>query len=94
MDIEENQAVITHELLPEIIGEYSQMVSVFQNLIANAIKYRSRETPQIHISTQNESDHWLFLVEDNGIGIEPEYFEHVFQIFRRLHTQTNTKGRA
>jgi PAS domain S-box-containing protein len=92
IDIEENQAVITQEPLPEIVGDYSQMVRVFQNLIGNAIKYRREEKPRIHVRTRKEPDHWLFSVEDNGIGIEPEYFGQVFQIFRRLHTQDEYGG--
>jgi len=90
--IDENQAIITRKSLPEIQSDYGQMVQLFQNLIGNALKYRSEETPEIHISALKEDDNWLFSVEDNGIGIESEYFEQIFQIFRRLHTHDEHKG--
>ena len=90
--IEENNAIITTESLPVISADYSQMVQVFQNLISNAIKYRSQETPQIHVSSQKQDYHWQFSVKDNGIGINPDYYEQVFQIFRRLHTRDEYEG--
>lgn len=90
--IEKNHAIITRDPLPEIHVDYSQMVQVFQNLIENAIKYRSKKTPNIHISAKKDSEKWLFGVKDNGIGIEPEYFHQVFQIFSRLHTQYEYAG--
>jgi PAS domain S-box-containing protein len=90
--IEENNATITKKSLPKICADYYQMVQVFQNLIGNAIKYRSEEKPQILISAQKEDDHWLFSVEDNGIGIESDYYEQVFKIFRRLHNHDEYEG--
>ncbi len=90
--IEENNAIITTESLPVISADYSQMVQVFQNLISNAIKYRGQETPQIHVSSQKQDYHWQFSVKDNGIGINPDYYEQVFQIFRRLHTRDEYEG--
>lgn len=92
IDIEKNQAIIKREPLPEIHADYSQMVQVFQNLVGNALKYRSDEKPEIFISTKKEHDHWLFAVKDNGIGIESEYFPQIFQIFRRLHTHDEYEG--
>jgi light-regulated signal transduction histidine kinase (bacteriophytochrome) len=68
------------------------MVQVFQNLISNAIKYRRQETPQIQIFSQKQDYKWQFSIKDNGIGIKPDYFEQVFQIFRRLHTHDEYKG--
>ncbi len=90
--IEENEAVIIWESLPNIQADYRQMVQLFQNLIGNALKYRSMETPQVHISAVKENNYWLFSVEDNGIGMEAEYFEQVFQIFRRLHSSDEYEG--
>ncbi len=90
--IEENQANITKEPLPHIYADYTQMVQLFQNLIVNAMKYRSDEPPQIFISTQKEDDHWIFSVEDNGIGIDPQYGEQIFRIFRRLHGHDEYEG--
>ena len=90
--IEKNQANITKESLPHICADYSQMVQLFQNLIGNALKYRSNESPQIFISSRKEDDHWLFSVEDNGIGIDPQYNDQIFRIFRRLHTHDEYEG--
>lgn len=90
--IEKNDTVITKEGLPVIFGDYSQMVQVFQNLIGNAIKYRSKKTPKIQIYSKKEDDYWLFSIKDNGIGIESEYFDHIFQIFKRLHTPDEYEG--
>src|SRR4051812_47810946 len=69
------------------------LVQIFQNLIANAIRYaKPGEAPSIHVSaTTNESGH-VFTVEDNGIGIEPEYHERVFGVFKRLHTDSAGTG--
>lgn len=90
--IEKNDVVIIKEGLPVIFGDYSQMVQVFQNLIGNAIKYRSKKTPKIQIYSKKEDDYWLFSIKDNGIGIESEYFDHIFQIFKRLHSHDEYEG--
>lgn len=92
INIEENHAVISKEPLPVIFADYSQMVRVFQNLIGNAIKYRTKKTPKIHISAVKEDKYWLFGIKDNGIGIEPEYTNKIFDIFRRLHTKEEYDG--
>jgi light-regulated signal transduction histidine kinase (bacteriophytochrome) len=68
------------------------MVQIFQNLIDNALKYRSKETPQILISARKEDKQWLFSVEDNGIGIDPKYADRIFMIFKRLHTNEEYEG--
>lgn len=90
--IEENDAVITRDSLPVIFADYSQMVQIFQNLIGNALKYRSKKTPNIHISIGAKDNHWLFAVKDNGIGIESEFTDKIFDIFRRLHTNDEYEG--
>jgi signal transduction histidine kinase len=90
--IEDNQAVIFRESLPHIRADFGQLVRVFQNIIGNALKYRSEKSPQIHISVQMEDENWLFKVEDNGIGIELNYFEEIFKIFRRLHNRDEYNG--
>ena len=92
MAIDENNAVITHETLPTIYGNEKSMVQLFQNLIGNAIKYRSEETPQIHISAKKQENQYIFSVKDNGIGIEPKYLEQIFTIFKRLHTHDKYDG--
>ena len=82
--IKENGAIVTNDELPFIKGDESQLIRLFQNLIGNAIKFRSEESPRIHISFQTIPDYWQISVKDNGIGINPEYNERIFQIFQRL----------
>ena len=83
--IRDSGAEITSGDLPIVYGDRAQLVQVFQNLIGNAIKYRSSESPQIHVSAAPEGRFWRLSVKDNGIGIEPQYSERVFGIFKRLH---------
>jgi PAS domain S-box-containing protein len=85
--IEENGAQITWDPLPTVHAHEIRLVQLLQNLIGNAIKYRSAEPPEIHVSAQRGPEEWLFSVKDNGIGIEPEYSQQVFGIFKRLHGQ-------
>jgi len=77
--IRESGAVITHDPLPTAAVEPSQMVQVFQNLLGNAIKFRSQRAPAIHVGAQRHEDGWRFSVRDNGIGIERQYFERIFR---------------
>jgi chemotaxis family two-component system sensor kinase Cph1 len=65
---------------------------LLQNLIGNAIKFRSDRPPEIRVAAQRQEGHWLFSVKDNGIGIEPQYSERIFQIFQRLHTRRTYPG--
>ena len=90
--IEENQAIITNKDLPTVRADASQLVLVFQNLLANAIKFRGQDLPIVHVSAQDREREWLFSVQDNGIGIEPQYAERVFVIFQRLHTRVEYPG--
>jgi light-regulated signal transduction histidine kinase (bacteriophytochrome) len=90
--IQENNATISHENLPTVRADSSQMTRLFQNLIGNAIKFRSEHKPKIHISANNLDGTCHFSVRDNGIGIEPQYFERIFVIFQRLHTRTEYPG--
>ena len=83
--ITENQAVIACEDLPEVSGEFGRLAQLFQNLIGNAIKYRSQEAPVIRIAASVQDRRWLFSIADNGVGIEPRYSEQIFGVFRRLH---------
>jgi light-regulated signal transduction histidine kinase (bacteriophytochrome) len=83
--IEESGATVTRSHLPSIMGDRAQLVQLFQNLIGNAIKYRSERTPQVRVSGERRADHWVISVEDNGMGIEQEYLLTIFQAFRRLH---------
>jgi light-regulated signal transduction histidine kinase (bacteriophytochrome) len=86
--IEQNGARVTWEALPTVHAHEIRLVQLLQNLIGNAIKYRSAEPPEIHVSAERRDADWLFSVQDNGIGIEPEYSQQVFGIFKRLHGQT------
>jgi PAS domain S-box-containing protein len=92
MQIEENNAVITHDPLPILYGDEKLKVQLFQNLISNAIKYRSQEPPKIHISATKKKNQYLFSVKDNGIGMSPKYLEQIFTIFKRLHTHEEYEG--
>jgi PAS domain S-box-containing protein len=79
-------AVVTHDSLPTVWTEEAMLVQVFQNLVGNAIKYRSEKPPQVHVSAaKNSKDEWVFSVRDNGIGIEPQYAEKIFTMFNRLN---------
>jgi two-component system, chemotaxis family, CheB/CheR fusion protein len=78
-------AIVTSEPLPTVVGEQVMLMQVFQNLIANSLKYRSGATPRIHIAARRDKEQWLFSVEDNGVGIDPQDAERVFGMFKRLH---------
>jgi PAS domain S-box-containing protein len=91
--IEESGAIVTHDLLPDITTDDTQLAQVFQNLVGNAIKYRSAEIPHVHVSAaKNGGNEWIFSVRDNGLGIDPQYFERIFVLFQRLHGQKEFKG--
>jgi PAS domain S-box-containing protein len=83
--IQETGAVITSDPLPQIAADQGQMAQLFQNLIGNALKYRSEQVPRIHIRAGKEEGEWVFSVSDNGIGIPEEYRERIFDPFKRLH---------
>jgi len=85
-------AVITSDELPEINADGNQFTQLLQNLIDNAIKFRSEEKPEIHVGCQKIEGGWQFSVRDNGIGIDKQYHERIFKIFQRLHTQDKYPG--
>lgn len=79
--------------LPVVTGYRTELAQLFQNLISNAIKYRKEDiNPEVYIEARQDGDNWLFSVRDNGIGIEPRYFEKIFMIFKRLHTRDQYPG--
>lgn len=88
----ENHAIVTRDPLPTITADPTQLPQLFQNLIGNAVKFHSDRQPQIHIGAEWQDGIWLFSVEDNGIGIEPQYRERIFVIFQRLHTRAEYSG--
>jgi signal transduction histidine kinase len=90
--IEESGAEVTWDDLPTVRGEAPLLTQVLQNVISNAIKFRSEAAPRIHIGVRREGEFWEFWCSDNGIGIEPQYAERVFQIFQRLHAKEVYSG--
>ena len=91
--IEESGARVMHDQLPAVAVDPTQLVQLFQNLIGNAIKFRSKEeVPAIQVSAEKQDARWLFTVADNGIGISPEYGDRIFVIFQRLHTREEYSG--
>ncbi len=92
MTIEESGAVIKLGPMPNIRADRTLLFQLFQNLIGNAIKFRSDTPPLINITAKPQDKQWLFSVSDNGIGMEPQYLERIFVIFQRLHTQDKYAG--
>jgi len=99
--IEESGARITHDSLPGVVADGTQLMQLFQNLISNALKFRSLQRPcEVHVSVswqraiqaERPRLEWLFAVRDNGIGIEGKYFDRIFIIFQRLHTREQYPG--
>jgi light-regulated signal transduction histidine kinase (bacteriophytochrome) len=84
--------LVTHSDLPSVRLHAFQLEQLFQNLIGNAIRYRSDAAPRIHITGERSGSHCLFSVKDNGIGIPPEFKEQIFGIFKRLHTTAEYPG--
>ena len=90
--VEESGALLTHDRLPTVVGDGVQLVQLFQNLLANAIRYRRATPPQVHVGACASDADWHFRVCDNGIGIAPEYFTRIFVLFQRLHGRTEYSG--
>jgi signal transduction histidine kinase/HAMP domain-containing protein len=88
----ESGAEITHDPLPTLLGDPGQFAQLLQNLISNAIKFRGDAVPRIHVSCVERQEEWELCVRDNGIGIEPQFFERIFEIFQRLHTRQEYVG--
>ncbi|WP_292388177.1 PAS domain S-box protein [Methanosarcina sp. UBA5] len=92
VSIKENEASISYDSLPVVTADPVQFTQVFQNLISNAVKFRSEKAPKIEISAEKKTDQWLFSVKDNGIGIDPKYSERIFEVFKRLHKREEYPG--
>jgi PAS domain S-box-containing protein len=90
--IEENNAVVTHDQLPTVAADATQMIQLFQNLIGNAIKFHGDKRPEVHVGAKHNGNEWLFSVSDNGIGIDPKYHERIFVLFQRLHGRKEYPG--
>jgi signal transduction histidine kinase len=90
--LEETHTTVTHGEMPMVQADPTQLGEIFQNLIDNAIKFHGSEPPRIEISAQQEAGHWLFSLKDNGIGIEPQHRNRIFQMFQRLHGHNEYSG--
>lgn len=91
LTIHEKNALVTNDELPNVVADESQMTMLLQNLIGNSLKF-CRKSPKIHISAFKQEEDYLFSIKDNGIGIEKEYFDRIFQIFQRLHPKDEYGG--
>jgi signal transduction histidine kinase len=92
MLIEENKASVTHDPLPTVMADATQLAQLFQNLISNSIKFRSEQPPCIHIGARECEGGWEFSIRDNGIGIDPQFTDRIFVIFQRLHAISEYPG--
>ena len=91
--IEESGALVTHDPLPAVLADEMQLIQLFQNLVGNAIKYQRPGVPRVHISaTRDGAEKWAFSVQDNGLGIDPQYFDRIFGMFQRLHKRDEFAG--
>jgi PAS domain S-box-containing protein len=90
--IEDVGALVTNEELPTVVADQTQLSQLLQNLIANAIKFHGAKPPRIHVAASERASEWVFSVRDNGIGIDPEYFDRIFAIFQRLHVAADYPG--
>lgn len=90
--VDEGGADITHDPLPTISGDEGQLIQILQNFVGNALKFRGESAPRVHVGAERRDDEWVFSVKDNGIGIEPQFFERIFVIFQRLHRRAEYAG--
>jgi len=90
--IESSGATVTHDALPVVRADAPQLAQLFQNLVGNAVKFRGAEPPRIHVGVREKDDQVVLSVRDNGIGIDPQYFERIFVIFQRLHSKAEYEG--
>lgn len=90
--ITETAAVISHGPLPTVPGNFAQFTHLFQNLIGNAIKFRSPAAPRVHVSARLNGEEWVFLVRDNGIGLDAQFADRIFMVFQRLHAREDYPG--
>jgi PAS domain S-box-containing protein len=90
--LEEVNGTIIYDEMPTIVADELQMIQLFQNLIGNALKFHGEEPPRVEISAALKGNDWIFSVKDNGIGIDPQYKDRIFEIFQRLHTREEYSG--
>lgn len=90
--LEEGGGQVTHDPLPTVMGDETQLWQVLQNLVGNALKFHGSEPPRVHVSAQEIKGEWRFSVRDNGIGIEPQFAKRIFLVFQRLHSRAEYPG--
>lgn len=91
--IDDSAAAITHDPLPRVLADETQLIQLFQNLIGNGIKYRRSGVPRVHVSADRPcGGQWIFSVRDNGLGIDSAYFDKIFGMFQRLHKREEFTG--
>jgi light-regulated signal transduction histidine kinase (bacteriophytochrome) len=90
--IAESSAAVTWDPLPTVDADEVQLAQLFQNLMGNALKFRGAAVPRLHVSAADRDGDWHITVADNGIGIEPQYYERIFMLFQRLHTMGEYPG--
>ncbi len=90
--VDESRTVVTHDVQLTVMADRGQLGQVFQNLIGNAIKFKSQEPPWVHISAEWKDAEWRFAIRDNGIGIDPKYADRIFVVFQRLHSIAEYPG--
>ena len=92
-EIEESGAVVTHDPLPTVTADAAQLIQLFQCLVENSIKYRGANHPRVKVSAKRNGDsEWIFSIRDNGVGIDSQYFERIFAMYQRLHSQNELPG--
>lgn len=92
LSVAESGTTVTFDAMPKLKADVSQLTQLFQNLIGNAVKFRGKEAPHVHVGAEQQEGKWQFSVRDNGIGIKPEFFERIFVIFQRLHSKEEYPG--
>jgi signal transduction histidine kinase len=90
--ITQSAGEITHDPLPTVYADAGQLTQLFQNLVGNALKFRGERPAKVHVASHCDGREWVFSVADQGIGIEPQYFERIFRLFQRLHTRQEYSG--
>jgi hypothetical protein len=90
--IAENDAVVTRDPLPTVPCDGAQLIQVFQNLIGNSIKFHDTQPPRVHVAAERRPSEWVFSAKDNGIGIDPQYANRIFEVFQRLHNSAQYPG--
>ncbi len=89
---EASGATVTHDALPQVVADGSQLTQLFQNLVGNAMKFKTNEAPRIHVACETREHVWVFTVRDNGIGLDTQYADRIFMMFQRLHNKTEYPG--